>query len=85
LHRDIGGGGRTVDGLQVRGFHKPVVSRRAGNGFASSHRILEDIKKISRPNFHIMWIQEKLTQYNVLKCGINALFPLTIDVAGKRA
>ncbi|MCK7576918.1 MAG: hypothetical protein MZV65_14320 [Chromatiales bacterium] len=29
MHRHIGGGGRTVNGLQVCGFHKPVVSREA--------------------------------------------------------
>ena len=27
LHGNVGSGGRAVDGLQVRGFHNPVISR----------------------------------------------------------
>jgi len=31
----------------------------------------------------MMWIEMKLPQHNVLKCEINALFPLVIGVGGK--
>jgi hypothetical protein len=44
-----------------------------------------DIKKISRPNFYMMWVKKIIPQYNVLKPGINALFPLPIRTGGKHA
>ena len=43
LHGNVGSSGRTVDGLQVRGFHDSVVSRGPVS-VEGNHQILEDIE-----------------------------------------